>query len=203
MGYNEAEIRNLYRGNHMKRNAWFAVFAVFALLMITGCGKEPEPIPEPQPTVAPEPEPAQTVTETPLDSQVIDESALAGDDFSATSIEDLNRQEVLEDVYFEFDKSRLTPETREALKRHADWLKAHPTVKITIEGHCDERGTQQYNMALGMRRAYSVKNYLVSLGIEPTRMYATSYGEERPKVQGHDEWAWSQNRRAHFVITAK
>ena len=186
----------------MKRFAFFAAFLL--LLAISGCNQKPEPMPEPTTVTEPaEFESAQTVTETPLDSQVIDESALADDGFTAKTVDDLNREEILDDVYFEFDKSRLTPETRAKLKEHADWLMEHPTVSIIIEGHCDERGTEQYNMALGERRAYSIKNYLMSLGIESTRMQTISYGENVPKVEGSDEWAWSQNRRAHFVIKSK
>ena len=134
---------------------------------------------------------------------MIDESALADDGFTAKTVDDLNREGIMEDIYFEFDKSRLTPETRAKLKEHAQWMMDHPTVNIIIEGHCDERGTEQYNLALGERRAYSVKNYIMSLGIASMRMQTISYGENVPKVEGSDEWAWSQNRRAHFVIKSK
>lgn len=174
-----------------------------AILMAVGCKKAPTPAPPatPLPTL-PAPE-AQTVTQSPLDKGVIDESALGGDTFSAKSVDDLNKEQVLTDVYFDFDKSSLTPATRNALAEHAKWLQEHNNVKILIEGHCDERGTEQYNMALGDRRANSVKNYLVSLGVSSDRMRTISYGEMYPKVEGHGEWAWSQNRRCHFVIKEK
>lgn len=103
-------------------------------------------------------------------------------------------------MYFGFDKSALTSEAREILARHAKWLKENPGQTIIIEGHCDERGTEQYNIALGDRRANSVKNYLMSLGVPSSRMITQSYGELYPKVNESNEWAWSQNRRAHFVI---
>ena len=86
---------------------------------------------------------------------------------------------------------------------NAEWLKKWPTVKIQIEGHCDERGSNKYNMALGDKRANAARDYLVSLGIDASRVTTISYGEERPFVEGHDEAAWSQNRRGHFVVTAK
>lgn len=190
----------------MNRKTIFAVLAGLALLVsITSCRNKPDAMPEPAPVETAEPAAAdvEPVVETPLDTEVIDESALADEGFAAKTVDDLNREGILEDVYFEFDKSRLTTETREALKQHAQWLNDHPTVKIIIEGHCDERGTEQYNMALGDRRAFSVKNYLISLGVPSHQMETFSWGEQVPKVEGSGEWAWSQNRRAHFVIREK
>jgi peptidoglycan-associated lipoprotein len=105
-----------------------------------------------------------------------------------------------EHIYFEFDRSRLLPEGKEILRRNAKWLKAHPEVQVTIEGHCDERGTTEYNLALGDRRAQSVKTYLVDLGVEPERLTTVSFGEEKPIDPGHSERAWAKNRRAQFVI---
>lgn len=103
-------------------------------------------------------------------------------------------------VYFDFDRSDIRPEMRSILQRNAEWLRRHPRVKVVIEGHCDERGTEEYNMALGQRRAETVKNYLVSLGVSPSRLSTISYGEERPADPGHDEAAWAKNRRAEFTI---
>lgn len=103
-------------------------------------------------------------------------------------------------VFFEFDKSRLTMDARALLQANAEWLRNHPDIRVQIEGHCDERGTIEYNLALGERRAMSVRNYLVSLGIPAEQLYTISYGEERPAVLGHTEEAWAQNRRAEFKI---
>ncbi|MDY6839161.1 MAG: peptidoglycan-associated lipoprotein Pal [Thermodesulfobacteriota bacterium] len=103
-------------------------------------------------------------------------------------------------IYFEFDRSRLLPEGKEILRRNAKWLKAHPGVQVTIEGHCDERGTTAYNLALGDRRAQSVMTYLVDLGVEPKGLTTVSFGEEKPIDPGHSERAWAKNRRAQFVI---
>ncbi|MDY6952400.1 MAG: peptidoglycan-associated lipoprotein Pal [Thermodesulfobacteriota bacterium] len=105
-----------------------------------------------------------------------------------------------EHIYFEFDRSRLLPEGKEILRRNAKWLKAHPEVQVTIEGHCDERGTTEYNLALGDRRAQSAMTYLSDLGVVPQRLTTVSFGEEKPIDPGHSERAWAKNRRAQFVI---
>ena len=107
---------------------------------------------------------------------------------------------MLEDIYFEFDKSTLTAQAKESLVKKAEWLRARKDVKVIIEGHCDERGTNEYNLALGDRRAASTKTFLVDLGIAPSRLTIISYGEERPLISGHNEEAWAKNRRAHFGI---
>lgn len=104
----------------------------------------------------------------------------------------------LRTVYFDFDKSELRPDAVATLNANADWLLANPDVIIQIEGHCDERGTREYNFSLGERRAKSVIQYLVQRGVDPERMYFISYGEDRPVALGHDEAAWSLNRRAEF-----
>jgi peptidoglycan-associated lipoprotein len=103
-------------------------------------------------------------------------------------------------VFFGFDKSDLTPEARATLDRQAAWLKRYPSVIATLEGHCDERGTREYNLALGERRAMAAKNYLVAAGIQPGRVKIVSYGKERPAVLGSNETAWAQNRRAVTVV---
>lgn len=103
-------------------------------------------------------------------------------------------------VFFGFDRYDLTPEARATLDRQAAWLKRYPAVTVTIEGHCDERGTREYNLALGERRANAVKNYLVAQGIDPSRITTISYGKERPAVLGSNEAAWAQNRRAVTVV---
>lgn len=105
------------------------------------------------------------------------------------------------DIYFEFDSFGLTPKAKKVLADKAAYLKAHPAVKVLIEGHCDERGTAEYNLALGERRARAALDYLVFLGIDPKRLTSVSYGEERPVDPGHNEEAWAKNRRAHFVVT--
>jgi peptidoglycan-associated lipoprotein len=110
---------------------------------------------------------------------------------------------LLKDIRFDFDRYDIRPEDVETLKQNAALLARYPKVKIQIEGHCDERGTVQYNLALGERRANSAKQYLITLGISADRLGTISYGEEKPADAGHNEEAWAKNRRAHFVILSK
>ena len=105
-----------------------------------------------------------------------------------------------EDIYFDFDKSDLKPEAQKILKGKAKWLRNNSGESVIIEGHCDERGTNEYNLALGDRRAQSAKNFLNDLGIKESRLTTISYGEERPADSRHNETAWSKNRRNHFVL---
>jgi peptidoglycan-associated lipoprotein len=105
-----------------------------------------------------------------------------------------------ENIYFDFDQSVLLPAAQEVLKQKAAWMQANPDASVIIEGHCDERGTPAYNLALGDRRAESAKAFLTDLGIDPTRLATISYGEERPVAMGANEEAWAKNRRAEFVI---
>ena len=110
---------------------------------------------------------------------------------------------LLKDIYFGYDKYEIRREDEEILKENAAFLKKNPKMKIQIEGHCDERGTAEYNLALGERRANHTKKYLVSLGITSDRISAISYGEERPLDPGNNEEAWAKNRRAHVVVLSK
>ena len=103
-------------------------------------------------------------------------------------------------VHFDFDKSNLMSEARAILDRQAEWLMMYTGYSMTVEGHCDERGTREYNLALGERRASSVKNYLVALGVDPSRISTISYGKERPLAMGHDEGTWGQNRRGVSIL---
>jgi peptidoglycan-associated lipoprotein len=109
----------------------------------------------------------------------------------------------LKDVFFDFDKAVVRGDQQAALNENASWLKANPGARLLIEGHCDERGTAEYNLALGERRAKAVKDYLVGAGIAADRLSTISYGEERPFVLGHDESAWKWNRRGHFVLQGR
>jgi peptidoglycan-associated lipoprotein len=103
-------------------------------------------------------------------------------------------------VFFAFDRSDISPEARQIVTRQADWLRRYPNVTVTIEGHCDERGTREYNLALGERRAQAVKNVLVASGISASRMSTISYGKERPAVVGSSDESYAQNRRAVTVV---
>lgn len=179
--------------------AWVLVLAVS--LVVAGCSKkEPAPPPvEPPPAPAEEPqevEPApapepQDQTPSPLDGELIEANKYAVE------------QGLLGHIYFDFDKYDLKPDARERLAKNADFMKGNPQFVFTIEGHCDERGTNAYNIALGDRRATAAKDYLVSLGVAPTRLKTISYGEEQPVCMESNESCWQRNRRAHFVISGR
>jgi peptidoglycan-associated lipoprotein len=118
------------------------------------------------------------------------------DDMSSTNLDEMD----LQTIYFDFDKYALRADAREALDRNAEIMRNNPDIDIVIEGHCDERGTDEYNLALGEKRARSARDYLVRLGVDESRISIISYGEERPVALGHDEAAWAKNRRGEFLI---
>jgi len=120
-----------------------------------------------------------------------------------TDISELNKKGYLQDAYFDYDQADLRDDARTALSANAEWLKKYPSIQILMEGHCDERGTSAYNLALGDRRANAARDYVASLGISAARVKTVSYGKERPFCTESSESCWQQNRRAHFVITAK
>ncbi len=109
----------------------------------------------------------------------------------------------LEDAFFDFDSSALRPDARKDLSESAKWMESHPSSDVLVEGHCDERGTEQYNLALGERRASQGKEYLTVLGIDPSHIKTISYGKDRPFAKGHTESAWAKNRRDHLVVTSE
>ena len=153
---------------------------------------------EPAPAQAPRPAPAaRTEVVTPVPAPLREETV------TSTSLDDLNRNSPLKPVFFALDSNEIDPAGKTVLDANAALLKQNATWIVTIEGHCDERGTAEYNLALGDRRAIAAVTYLRSLGIPADRLKTVSYGKEFPFDPGHDEGAWSKNRRAHFVITAK
>ena len=144
-----------------------------------------------------------TVVETPSEDFVQESVDVRAEDLPAdVSVLNLTAQERgwIRDVFFDYDSSSLSPDGQDALAVTASWLKSHPEFSLLIEGHCDERGTQQYNLALGDRRANIAREYLATLGVDDGRLRTVSYGEERPFSNGSSEEAWRQNRRAHLVL---
>jgi len=133
----------------------------------------------------------------------VDNPITAGDPLETAEIADINKNSPLKPVYFAYDSDTLDDAARKALADNAQVLKKYPTWVITVEGHCDERGTPEYNLALGDRRALAAKNYLQSLGIGADRLRTVSYGKEFPFDPGHDDKSWSVNRRAHFMLTSR
>jgi len=182
-----------------------ALLVVVMALSLGACASGGSKVQAPQSTPAPTPTPppasvteevvSEPVTETIVSEEVTEELP--------EDLAQLNAQGYLEDVFFDTDRFDLTPAAREALAKNAAWLQKHPTISILVEGHCDERNTREYNLALGERRASTVRDYLVLLGIPSQRIQIISYGEERPFALGSNEDAWRLNRRSHFVIVAR
>jgi peptidoglycan-associated lipoprotein len=187
-----------------------AVVAVASLVAVVACAGKKPPVARPSPpppvstasgTTAPTrpPAPPEPVAEpTIVPAEPVKEDAIA-----SASLDDLNRNSPLKPLFFEYDSSDVSAEGRAVLDANAAALKKYPTWTITIEGHCDERGSAEYNLALGERRAVAARTYLISLGIPADRLRTVSYGKEFPFDAGHDEPAYVTNRRAHFVVTAK
>jgi peptidoglycan-associated lipoprotein len=185
---------------------------ILVAVVAAACGGKKAPVARPTPppptTVAAAaaapplsrpPAPPEPVAE-PI---VVPPEPVKDDTIASASLDDLNRNSPLKPVFFELDSSEVSAEGQAALNANASTLKKYTTWNVTIEGHCDERGTPEYNLALGERRAIAARAYLVSLGIPADRLRTVSYGKEFPFDPGHDEAAWAKNRRAHFVITVK
>ena len=158
----------------------------------------PAPVaaPPPPPPPAPKPQP-QAPPQTPPRQPTEDEI------FAKLSVEQINAQKPLANVLFDYDKADLTEATRAVLQKNAEWMRRWASTKVQVEGHADSRGTTEYNLALGERRAAAVKDYLVSLGIAADRISIVSKGEEEPTCREEVETCWSQNRRGVFLVTAK
>jgi peptidoglycan-associated lipoprotein len=168
----------------MKRKLRAGLATMLAIALFAGCGgKKQEPIPEPTtPIMAPEPPPPPPPPEPVREPPKV---LMQGD---------------LSDVFYDFDKATLKPEARNKLTANGGKLLEATDTRILIEGHCDERGTVEYNLALGERRARAAMDFLVNYGVEAYRIDIVSYGENKPFAMGHDEAAWAKNRRAHFVV---
>jgi peptidoglycan-associated lipoprotein len=176
-------------------------------IVAAGCGKKQPPVAR----AIPPPPPATPAsgTRVPAPPEPVNEPTIVppepvrDDRISSASLDDLNRNSPLKPVFFELDSDEIGPPARSVLEENAVILKRYATWAVTIEGHCDERGTAEYNLALGERRALAARAFLLSAGIPADRLRTVSYGKEFPFDPGHDESAFSKNRRAHFVITAK
>jgi peptidoglycan-associated lipoprotein len=196
--------------NKLQKREWgmpraVLVCLVLVAVMVVACGKK-KPVTKPMPTPA---SPAGGVTTPGEKPQPVEEATpvatepIAEDTIGTKSLDDLNRDSPLKPAFFGLDSAELDAQGQAVVQGNSELLKKYSTWAITIEGHCDERGTAEYNLALGERRAVAVRTYLVSLGISPDRVRIVSYGKEFPFDPAHSETAWSKNRRAHFVITAK
>lgn len=182
----------------------------FAIALTTAChSKTPPSLPPPPPPAAapaplgtPPPAPPRAATPAPV--RPSNAAPTAEELFARESVDQLNSQHPLSDAFFDYDSSTLRDDARTALKTDAAWLEKWRTTDIRIDGHCDERGTAEYNLALGQRRAQAVQAYLVSLGVDSKRILVNSLGKESPFcTSAENDTCWSQNRRGHFSITSK
>jgi peptidoglycan-associated lipoprotein len=181
---------------------------VIATTLVTlACGGKKPPVARASP---PPPPPGASATSKPpappqpvAEPTVVPPEPIVEDAIASSSLDELNKNSPLKPVFFELDSSDLTGGAQAVLDANAETLKRYPMWAVTIEGHCDERGTAEYNLALGERRALSARGYLVSLGIAPDRLRTVSYGKEFPFDPGQDDAAMAKNRRAHFVITSR
>lgn len=184
------------------------VAAVLILVVgVVGCNRRRPPVAAPVPPPADTAPPSATTPATPPervdDALPVPPQPLEEDSIANRSLDDLNRDSPLKPVFFRLDSAELDEAGRAVAMANAELMKTYPTWVVTIEGHCDERGTQEYNLALGERRAVAVKTYMVSLGLSPDRLRTVSYGKEFPFDPGTTEEAYAKNRRGHFVITSR
>jgi peptidoglycan-associated lipoprotein len=179
-----------------------AVSAIVALLFAAGCSgaasrssefSTAAPPPVPVPTTA---SPAKPQAKSPVDKPLAESSL---DQLRQGAVTATPAESPLQDIYFAFDSYDLQASARDALKANVDWLKSNPAPRVEIEGHSDERGTTEYNLALSARRAQMAKDYMVTLGVAPERLSTIAYGKELPVCQDHSEECWQKNRRVHFV----
>ena len=188
----------------MKRMALLITAA--ALMAGVACHKNKAPVVRPFPTAPPPssstPPPPAPPAPVPAPA-IVPPEPVRDDAVASASLDDLNKNSPLRPVFFEYDSDELSPAGQQILNEDAGVLKKYATWTVTIEGHCDERGTAEYNLALGERRAVTTRAYLMSLGIAADRLRTVSYGKEFPFDAARSEAAFAKNRRAHFVITAK
>ncbi len=184
----------------MKKIAILSLACLLVLSFLISCRKKVEaPAPPPPPQVKEQPKVEEVKEAPPVKEPELTEEEI----FAAKSLEEVNRERPLAMIHFDYDKFFIRDDAKPILEANTRWLTKWGTVKVLIEGHCDERGTEEYNMALGEKRAKSTLDYLVSLGIPANRIKIISYGKSQPLDSGHNEIAWQKNRRSQFLIIEK
>ena len=181
------------------KKAALVLLVVATVASVTACGKKPAPEPPAPPVVPEAPPPAPPPAARPEVQPQVDEYA----HLKAMSAEEIEKSGLLGEIYFDFDRAEIRDGDRPTLTKNADALKRFDFLRITVEGHCDERGTVDYNLALGERRAKAAYDYLVSLGVPADRLKVVSYGKEVPVCQASTEECWQKNRRDHFTVSGK
>jgi peptidoglycan-associated lipoprotein len=189
----------------MKPPRLIVTMLLAAALGAAGCGGKKRPpaiatagMATPAPAPTPEPASREPVEPGP-DVRPLTDEAARGEDFVVSDAS--GEGGPLEDVHFDYNQAQLTDQARQVLERNAVWLRTHRAARVRVEGHCDERGTVEYNLALGEQRGRTARDYLVGLGIGTERLSIVSFGKERPLDPGHDEAAWARNRRGHFAVS--
>lgn len=189
-----------FKGGPMKKAIILSLACFLVFNFLVSCRKKVEEVPPPPPPQVKEQPKVEKVEAPP----VVKEPELTEEEiFMRKSLEEINSEAPLNMVHFDYDKYFIRDDAKPVLEANAQWLNKFKTVGILIEGHCDERGTEEYNMALGEKRAKSTFDYLVSLGIPSNRIKTISYGKSQPIDPGHNEISWQKNRRAKFTIIAK
>ncbi len=191
----------------LRPTAGALVFCLVLSVGLAGCTKKapaatpapPPPAPPAAPATPPSPPPPPAPPVTPPSTTPLTEDQI----FAQKTLDQLNAERPLSDVYFNLDEATIRDDARGMLQKNVDWLKRWSGTRITVEGHCDERGSTEYNLALGERRANAVREYLMALGVPGTRVQVVSKGKESPFCTESNEGCWQQNRRGHFIITAK
>jgi peptidoglycan-associated lipoprotein len=186
-------------GGVMRKFVVLSLACLLAITLATSCKPKVKQVPPPPPQAKEQPSvervaPPQPVQKPPLSEEEI---------FLANSLDQINKEKPLRMINFDYDKYVVREDAKPILEGNASWMRKFRTAKILVEGHCDERGTEDYNLALGEKRAKAAFDYLVSLGIPAERMKSISYGKSQPLDMGHDEGAWQKNRRAQFLVIEK
>ena len=202
-------MRKFRKGSGMVQTRFRVARGVVAVMFILGlagaCAKKQPPVAKPTTPPGSSSDSARPpAPPTPMEEPApVPPEPVAEDTLASRDIDQINKNSPFQPVFFRFDSSDIDGTGQSALNANAEILKKYPTWVITIEGHTDERGTAEYNLALGERRAVAARTYLVSLGVPADRLRTVSYGKEFPFDPGHDEAAWEKNRRAQFVVTSK
>jgi len=182
----------------MKKLVIYSLAIILVFSFAIACKKKPKEVPPPPPQEQEQPKVEK------VEAPVVQEPQLTEEEiFLQKTLDQINREKPLGPVYFDYDRALIRDDARPVLDANASWLKKFRTVKILVEGHCDERGTEEYNLALGEKRAKSAQDYLLTLGIGSDRIKIISYGKSQPINPGHDEAAWQMNRRAQSLVIEK